>query len=90
MSNNNSNANFSENLDHCLALEMKNEAWYKGTKYDRRAAWVHKQLFLQGKLPYEIKKIYLQNLGYKIIQVELWEKEITSPIVTNTELISEL
>ena len=78
MSKKNTNQEIFSNLDKCLELEMKKIAWYKGSKYNEKNAWQHKQLFLKGKLPYEIKKLYLQNLGYKIVQVELWEKDDTS------------
>lgn len=63
-------------IDDCFAEIIKDKGWYHGSQYNRKMASKHKMLFLVGKLPYEIKKSYLESLGYKITQPEVWKKEI--------------
>lgn len=59
-------------LDEIFAELIKKRAWYNGTDIDRSTASYDKKLFLQGKLTDERKRMYLNKLGYKIVQPELW------------------
>ena len=68
--------NYPSTIDACFAEEIKRRGWWNQSDFDRKLAFKHKELFFKGKLPYETKKIYLQGLGYKIVQVELWEKTV--------------
>ncbi len=64
----------SRTIDECFAEIIKDRGWYKNTGYNRATASLHKQKFLEGTLKYELKRIYLEAKGYKIIQEELWKK----------------
>jgi hypothetical protein len=59
-------------LDECFTELIAHRGWWKESPYDRKSASVHKKLFLQGKLPDETKRIYLQVAGYEKAQPEMW------------------
>lgn len=60
-------------LDDCFTELITHRAWWKNSPYDRKSAFVHKKLFLQGKLPDEIKRIYLRAAGFELVQPEMWK-----------------
>lgn len=62
----------SKSLDECFEELISTKGWYKGSSFDRKKASVHKKLFIEGKLPDEIKRIYLHCAGYVQSQPELW------------------
>lgn len=72
----NSDITFAASMDECFAQVIKKRGWYKNSLFDRKKAAYHKKMFLEHRLPYDIKKIYLQNIGYEIVQSELWKKQI--------------
>ena len=55
-------------LDECFKELILKRGWSKNSPYDRRTASRHKKLFLEGALPDEFKRIYLQSAGYTIVQ----------------------
>ena len=63
-------------LDECFKELILKRGWSKNSPYDRRTASRHKKLFLEGALPDEFKRIYLQSAGYSIVQPELWRQEL--------------
>jgi len=75
MSDNKSNIYFPLTIDKAFSEEIKRRGWWKDSGFDRKLASKHKDLFSKGKLSYELKKLYLQSLGYEIATVELWEKK---------------
>jgi hypothetical protein len=71
----NSDTTFAASLDECFAQVIKKRGWYKNSSFDRKKAAYHKKMFIEHRLSNEIKKIYLQSVGYEIIQPELWKKK---------------
>lgn len=65
----------SKTLDECFAELIVRRGWWKNSPYERKTASLHKRMFLAGKLYDEIKRIYLQNANYELVQKELWRKE---------------
>ena len=55
----------------CVRLPAAFCIWYQTVSYThlRRTASRHKKLFLEGALPDEFKRIYLQSAGYTIVPV---------------------
>ena len=75
MQQDNSGITFAASIDECFAREIKKRGWSKNSIFDRKRAAYHKKQFLDNKLPYEVKKMYLEGMGYEIIQQELWNKK---------------
>lgn len=65
--------NNSKTLDECFTDLILKRGWWKNSDFDRKTAHFHKKQFLLGKLPDEIKRVYLENAGYKKVQQELWK-----------------
>ena len=63
-------------LDECFKELILKRGWSKNSQYDRRTASRHKKQFLEGTLPDEFKRVYLQSAGYTIVQPELWRQEL--------------
>lgn len=63
-------------LDECFKELILKRGWSKNSPYDRRTASRHKKQFLEGTLPDEFKRVYLQSAGYTIVQPELWRQEL--------------
>ena len=59
-------------LDECFKELILKRGWSKNSPYDRRTASRHKKQFLEGTLPDEFKRVYLQSAGYTIVQLGLW------------------
>lgn len=59
-------------LDECFTELIIHRGWWKNSPYDRKSASVHKKLFREGRLPDEVKRVYLQNAGYTLYQQEMW------------------
>ena len=55
-------------LDECFKELILKRGWSKNSPYDRRTASRHKKQFLEGTLPDEFKRVYLQSAGYTIVQ----------------------
>ena len=51
-------------LDECFKELILKRGWSKNSPYDRRTASRHKKQFLEGTLPDEFKRVYLQSAGY--------------------------
>lgn len=62
-------------IDECFAELIEKRAWHRGSPYDRKNANYHKKIFLQGKLPDEVKREYLESAGYKLVQAEMWSND---------------
>ena len=50
-------------LDECFKELILKRGWSKNSPYDRRTASRHKKQFLEGTLPDEFKRVYLQSAG---------------------------
>lgn len=92
MTENSNEIHFPMTIDKAFAEEIKKRGWWKSSSFDRKLASKHKELFTRGKLSYELKKVYLQSLGYEIASVELWEKktipEKADPLIILPDAIS--
>jgi len=66
---------FSASIDESFAQAIKKRSWYSNSPFDRKKAFYHKRMFQEHRLPYEIKRVYLESIGYEIIQPELWRKK---------------
>lgn len=62
-----------KSLNECFSELIIHRGWWKNSPYDRKSASFHKKQFLEGKLPDEIKRVYLLNAGYTLYQQEMWE-----------------
>lgn len=61
-------------LDECFKELILKRGWAKNSPYDRRTASRHKKQFLEGSLPDEFKRVYLQSAGYTIVQPEAGDR----------------
>ena len=63
-------------LDECFKELILKRGWSKNSPYDRRTASRHKKQFLEGTLPDEFKRAYLQSaagaLATGIIKQRKW------------------
>lgn len=63
-----------KSLDECFAELLSEKEWYTNSSYDKETSFHHKDLFLAGKLPDEIKRAYLKSASYELARPELWKK----------------
>lgn len=61
-------------IDEAMLELIQNRKWYSNTDSSRTLANIHKERFLKGELPYELKKKYLEAAGYEIVIPEVWKK----------------